>query len=97
MLIRLMFGVLAAYLILSAAYVVLVLLVIAGLIFRTKETLGLMALGPSSLSGWGHFQQHDSERQSGRLSGWTVGHVRFQALQQAKEHHQAQGASPLGL
>ncbi len=45
MLIRLLFAVFAAYLILSAAYVVFFLLVIVGLIFRTKETLGLMALG----------------------------------------------------
>jgi len=44
MLIRILFAVLAAYLVMSAAYVILILLLVAGLIFRTKETLGLIAL-----------------------------------------------------
>jgi hypothetical protein len=44
MLIRLILAVLAAYLVLSAAYVILVILLIAGLLFRTKETLGLIGL-----------------------------------------------------
>jgi ammonia channel protein AmtB len=44
MLIRLIFAVLAAYLVFSAAYVILILLLIAGLLFRTKETVGLIGL-----------------------------------------------------
>lgn len=44
MLIRVLLAILAAYLVMSAAYVVLILLLVAGLIFRTKETLGLIAL-----------------------------------------------------
>ena len=44
MLTRIFLLVLASYLILSAAYTVFFLLLVAGLVFRTKETLGLIGV-----------------------------------------------------
>ena len=44
MMTRIIFAVLASYLILSAAYTVFFLLLVAGLLFRTKETLGLIGV-----------------------------------------------------
>jgi len=44
MLTRIFLLVLASYLILSAAYMVFFLLLVAGLVFRTKETLGLIGV-----------------------------------------------------
>lgn len=42
---RMLIAIFAAYMVMSAAYVALIFLLLAGLIFRTKDTLGLIVLG----------------------------------------------------